>query len=99
MMHAQSDRPDVPVRLDDLRERIDAVDEALLELLAERERLVDQVSVVKRGEEIPMRIPAREDAIVAAMRKRASELNLSPDIVEDIFRRILDESHRRMSGD
>ncbi|HET6655562.1 MAG TPA: chorismate mutase [Gammaproteobacteria bacterium] len=98
MMQARTDRPDTPVRLDDLRELIDAVDEALLELLAERARLVDQVAAVKRGEEIPMRIQSREDAIVAGVRKRAEELGLSPDIVEDIFCRILDESHRRMSG-
>ncbi|HET6656183.1 MAG TPA: chorismate mutase [Gammaproteobacteria bacterium] len=98
-MQAQTDRPDTPVRLEDLRELIDAVDEALLELLAERARLVDQVAVVKRGGELPMRIPAREDAIIATMRQRAEELSLSADIVEEIFRRILDESHRRMSGD
>lgn len=85
--------------MNDLRESIDAADDALLDILARRAQLVDQVAVFKRGKHLPMLMPAREQKIIEAARTRAGELNLSADIVEQIFRCVLAESHRRMNPD
>lgn len=85
--------------MNDLRESIDAADNALLDVLARRAQLVDQVAALKRGKRLPMLMPARELEIIQAMRARADELHLSADIIEQIFRCVLAESHRRMNPD
>lgn len=48
----------------DLRQEIDVVDEKLIKLLAERQRLVEAIIVVKQQEGLPARIPARVDYVV-----------------------------------
>lgn len=86
-------------RLASLRALIDAVDEELLGLLVERGRLVDQVAALKRSEDLPIHMPEREQAILDRVRVRAEEAGLSADIVEEIFRAVLAESHRRMGAE
>ncbi len=53
-----------------LRERIDAVDAAILERLNERARLVDQVGRLKRGDVRAVYEPTRERRIVDGLRAR-----------------------------
>ncbi|MGB8315009.1 MAG: chorismate mutase [Aestuariivirga sp.] len=48
----------------ELRLEIDAVDEKLIRLLAERQRLVETIITVKHKEGMPARIPARVDYVI-----------------------------------
>lgn len=86
-------------QLDELRELIDATDQALLDVLTQRAQLVDQVAKLKRARDLPIVMPAREQAIIESVRARAADAGLSADVVEDIFRSVLTESHRRMQGE
>jgi chorismate mutase/prephenate dehydrogenase len=78
--------------LDELRQGIDRIDEQLVNLLAERRRLVGQVVEVKQQFDLPTFHPAREENLISARRAQAERAGLDPDYVEDLFRAMLRHS-------
>lgn len=79
--------------LDFWREKIDALDDQILELLNERARCALSVGKIKRAEGVPLQVPERETLIL----NRIRELNggpLSHEAAQRIFRQIIDESLR-----
>src|SRR5271169_1396234 len=52
--------------LDHLRDQIDAIDKQLVELLAQRGRVVQQVTQVKQQHDLPTFHPAREENLISA---------------------------------
>ena len=81
-------------QLDRLRDAIDDVDRRLLDLLAERRDLVAAVARWKTEHGVPVYVPAREAALLEARRREAAARGVSPDLVEDLLRRIMRESYR-----
>lgn len=79
--------------LDILRSKIDKIDQNILELLAERFSLVTKVGEIKSRTGLFIYAPEREEIIIACRRKEAIKLGISPDLVEDILRRIMRESY------
>jgi isochorismate pyruvate lyase len=69
----------------DLRGEIDVVDEKLIKLLAERQRLVEAVIAVKKKEGVPARIPARVDYVIDRARVLARAHHLDPALAESIW--------------
>ena len=69
----------------DLRHEIDAVDEELIKLLAERQRLVEAIITVKHAEGIPARVPARVDYVIDRARVLARAHHLDPALAESIW--------------
>lgn len=69
----------------ELREQIDAVDEKLIKLLAERQRLVEAVIAVKHRDGMPARIPARVDYVIDRARVLARAHHLDPALAESIW--------------
>jgi isochorismate pyruvate lyase len=69
----------------DLRQEIDVVDEKLIKLLAERQRLVEAIIAVKHTEGIPARVPARVDYVVDRARVLARAHHLDPALAESIW--------------
>ncbi len=86
------DRRELP-DLDDLRARIDAVDRDLIDLLARRRDLVADVAASKTASGLPVYVPEREEAMFRSRRAEAAERGVSPDLVEDLLRRIMRESY------
>jgi chorismate mutase/prephenate dehydrogenase len=86
--------------LGELRAQIDEVDEQLLDLLTRRLELVAEVGEVKGRHGLPIYAPEREASMIAAKRAMAQERGLSPDMVEDVLRRLMRESytHERNMG-
>lgn len=76
-----------------LRKQIDEIDKALLKLLAKRMHLVTEVGEVKSQQELPIYAPEREASMLEARRKEAEKMGISPDLIEDILRRIMRESY------
>ncbi len=79
--------------LDFWREKIDALDGQILELLNERARCALSVGKIKLAEDLPLHAPERETLIL----NRIRELNggpLSHEAAQRIFRQIIDESLR-----
>jgi chorismate mutase/prephenate dehydrogenase len=79
-------------RLEELRARIDCVDQQLVQLLAERLRIVTEVAAVKHQLDLPMFHPAREENLISTRRAQAEKAGLDPDYIEDLFRTVLRHS-------
>lgn len=76
-----------------LREKIDLVDQQLIELLAQRLALVAEVGKVKSEHGIPVYAPERETAMISARREEAEKQGVPADLIEDVLRRVMRESY------
>jgi chorismate mutase/prephenate dehydrogenase len=79
--------------LENLRGLIDGVDQQLIHLLRKRLDLVAQVGAVKHGAGLPIYAPQREAAMLSKRRDEAQKMNVSPQLIEDILRRLMRESY------
>jgi chorismate mutase/prephenate dehydrogenase len=75
--------------LDQLRERIDAVDRDLLGVLARRLEVVSEIAEYKRAHSLPIRDLDRERQILERRSAEARQLGLARGVVESIYRLIL----------
>ena len=71
--------------ISDLRGEIDIVDEKLIKLLAERQRLVEAVITVKKRDGVAARVPARVDYVIDRARVLARAHHLDPALAEAIW--------------
>ncbi|WP_258806514.1 bifunctional chorismate mutase/prephenate dehydrogenase [Pseudidiomarina sp. CB1] len=85
-------------RLQQLREAIDESDNALLQLLQRRRQLAAEVGTVKRSIGQPLFVPEREAKLIAARRAEAEAIGLSPDLIEDVLRRVIRESYQQQQA-
>ena len=76
-----------------LRDQIDEVDRQMVELLARRLALVEQVGVVKSQHGLPIYAPDREAAMLASRRQEAESKGVPADLIEDVLRRTMRESY------
>ncbi|SDZ93341.1 bifunctional chorismate mutase/prephenate dehydrogenase [Alkalimonas amylolytica] len=77
-----------------LRQQIDAIDTELVQLLARRAQVTAEVGRVKQQFGLPVYMPAREQALLQARREQAEQHGLSPELVEDVLRRVMRESYQ-----
>lgn len=75
-----------------LRGEIDKIDEQIVLLLAIRMDIVNEVAEIKKGSDIPVIIPERIEEVVVRAREKAGEYGVSPDLVEDTFRKIINHA-------
>jgi chorismate mutase/prephenate dehydrogenase len=75
--------------LDELRERLSALDRQLLALVAERQALSRQVAEVKRSEGRPTRDFRRERDVLLQARAAAESLGVSPALAEAVLRLLI----------
>jgi isochorismate pyruvate lyase len=73
---------------EDVRDEIDRIDQALLGLHAERHRYVTRMAEIKTDPHEAYD-PARIEAVIARMRRRAEELDLDEDQAELIWRTLI----------
>lgn len=78
--------------LQDLREKIDAVDDRLVNLLAERFRLTEQVGIYKLSSKQVILQSGRWEEVLGKLRLLAKKENLSPELLENIWNAIHTES-------
>jgi isochorismate pyruvate lyase len=79
----------------DIRAEIDRVDEELVRLFAQRAGYIDRAVVVKSGLHLPARITPRVEEVVTNVRRHAEANGLPPDLVEKLWRRLIDWSIAR----
>jgi chorismate mutase len=79
--------------LEELRRAIDEVDRKILELVAERVRLVLAIGDIKRSRNLAVYDPERERRVLESLAAAAPEL-LDATTIKRIFERIIDESRR-----
>ena len=76
-------------RLKNLREEIDELDRHLIDLLARRQQVVNEVVEFKKEHQLPVYHPAREADVIDARRRLARQAGLDPDCIEEIFRNVM----------
>jgi chorismate mutase-like protein len=80
--------------LDSLRARIDELDRALIDVVAERLEVCRQVAEVKGRHDTPVIQPGRVRDVLTTRRQQSIEAGIDPDFAEQIFRVLLAETHR-----
>lgn len=78
--------------LQNLRERIEALDRSLLALLKERMAIVEGVAGAKLASASPFRDPLREEQVLQRVRHIGVELGLDAHRVESLYRAIMEMS-------
>ncbi len=80
--------------LDSIRDRLDALDARLVDLLAERAALASGAAEAKARDGLPLYDRAREQELLEAVERRAAARGLSPGLAADVMGRLLAESAR-----
>lgn len=83
--------------LEGLRQAIDQIDEQIVSLLAERQKVVKQVTEIKKSRHLPVYHPAREEDLISSRRSQGAAAGLSPDYIEELYRVILRQSRVEQS--
>ena len=74
--------------MDDVRVEIDRIDEALVELVAERFSYVDRAWQLKNSPEEAV-VPWRIQQVVDKVRAQAEEKGLPPELAESLWRQMI----------
>ena len=80
--------------LSDLRQRIDVLDDEIVERIGERLRLVLVVADMKREGAIPVMQPGRVESVKARCRERGMRLGLRGEFVDQLYDLIIGEACR-----
>jgi chorismate mutase len=83
-----------PDDLDECRAELDAIDAELVRLMSTRLELGLAAARIKRNRGLPIADPAREKTVIAQARDWAVKAGVSPDEVEEIFRRLISLSRQ-----
>lgn len=83
--------------LEQLRHRIDGIDEQIVALLAQRHATVQQVVAIKTAQRLPVYHPSREEDLISQRRDQALRVGLDPDHIEELYRSILRQSRVRQT--
>ena len=80
------------MELSEIRNRMDEIDSSMMKLLRERMDLMPLVAEYKKANGLEIFDPVREGKIIESKKEMAKEFGVSEDLVEEIFRKIMDES-------
>src|SRR5258706_1117997 len=80
------------MNLDELRTALTDLDGQLLELVARRQALSEQVAAVKRATGRPTRDFGREREVILRGRTTAERLGISADLAESLLRQLIQSS-------
>lgn len=85
-----------PVSIDHLRDRIDALDERLVELLNERASCALAIGEIKKTLGVEIYQPNREAQVLEHVRGHGAAIGgpLGPEALTRLFERIIDEARR-----
>ncbi len=89
---------DVEQGLENLRRRLDTIDQQIVSLLAKRQAEVERVVSLKKSHNLPVYHPAREENLISHLRNQGSEAGLDPDYIEELYRRILRQSRAEQTA-
>jgi len=78
-----------------IRAEIDRLDEDLVRLFAKRAGYIDRAAEIKAEVDLPARIDARVEEVVGNVRRHAATYGLPPELVEKLWRRLIDWSIAR----
>ena len=72
-----------------LRKRIDEIDEQIVTALCERTKTCSTIGLIKKKKGLPVRDVTREKEVFKRMKEKAIEFHLNPLQVEAVYREIV----------
>ena len=75
--------------LDEARKEIDKIDDKIVELIAARNAYIKQLAHFKNSID-EIKAQDRIDSVINRMRAKAIELDLSPNLINDLYVRMID---------
>ncbi|MGQ0527671.1 MAG: chorismate mutase [Alphaproteobacteria bacterium] len=78
--------------LEPYRARIDELDQKILELLAQRYEVIEEVGHLKAREGIASTLPGRVDEVRENAARMAAEKNLDEDFIRTLYAQLIDHS-------
>ena len=79
-------------KLDQLRNKLDEIDEQIITLIAERQFNVEQIGNVKLSTNSPTRDYQREKQVINKVRNHARKQGLDPEVAQHIFELVIETS-------
>ena len=76
----------------DVRSAIDALDQEVVDLLAQRAAYIERASELKLDNGWPARIPERVEEVISNARTQAEAQGLDADLIEALWRRLVNWS-------
>jgi chorismate mutase/prephenate dehydrogenase len=92
-------QPPVPDRLQELRDRLDAIDGAIVDAIAERQAVVAAIGELKQNTGSPLRHYAREREGIERGMARARELGVSERVAREILETLIHHSLGKQEQD
>jgi chorismate mutase / prephenate dehydrogenase len=77
-----------------VRKQLDEIDTKLIDLIVKRISLIPLVADIKKQNNLPRYDVKREKLIIKSKRALAKDKSINPDLIEDIFKRLIKESHK-----
>ena len=84
-------------RLEELRVRIIAVDDEIIQLIGERRDLVLEIGRIKESLGLPILDPAREARVVRRVAERSRALGVDEELTRDVIWRIISSARQTQS--
>ena len=75
--------------LEKLRQKINDIDDKLLQLLSKRIKVCKSVGAAKKKKGLPIRDASRENEVYNRIKQKSSELGLNSDQVQTVYREIV----------
>ena len=75
-----------------LRVKIDSLDDQIVKLLVEREKVVHQVAAIKEEHDIPVVLPERIEEVINQAGEKAKSLGGTENYMRLIYKRIIELS-------
>ncbi len=86
------------MKLEQMRKRVDKLDDHLLDVLSRRFHLVQKIGELKTIAQQNIEDILREKAVLSRVRNRASSLNISKSFIDSLFKLIIAESKNIQKG-
>ncbi len=93
------EKPPVPDRLKELRDRLDAIDGAIVDAIAERQAVVAAIGELKQNTGSPLRHYAREREVIERGMARAREVGVSERVAREILETLIHHSLGKQEQD
>ncbi|CAD6507088.1 T-protein [Candidatus Profftia tarda] len=76
-----------------LRDKIDEIDNNIIDLLTLRLQLAADLKKMKSSNEVSICCPKHETVILSSLWQKAQNIGISPDLIEEMLRLLISESH------
>lgn len=88
-MNITNKKPSECVNITDVRNEIDNIDNAIIKLLGKRFEYVKEVVKYKEKTSDGVEATDRKNAVLKARRELAEQNGLNPDVIEDIYAKLI----------